>query len=189
MTPEKPPVPEARREEAGSSPEASAAAALRFRPAVEKDIPLIRSLAERIWKTCFPAFLSQEQIDYMLGWMYAPEVLRREMGEGILWEIVEIGDRPAGYISCTVESPDRMKLNKLYLLPELHGRGIGLRMIDHVRASARSRGIRQIYLQVNRANRPALRAYQRAGFRIVRTAVTDIGGGFVMDDHFMALDV
>lgn len=161
----------------------------RFRPAGEADIALIRSLANRIWKVCFPAFLSHAQIDYMLEWMYAPETLRREMREGVLWEILEVDGRPAGYVSCTVESPGTMKLNKLYLLPEFHGRGIGRMMIEHVRETARSGGIRTVHLQVNRANAPAIRLYERAGFRTLRTAVTDIGHGFVMDDYFMALDV
>lgn len=162
---------------------------LRFRRAEEPDIPLIRSLADRIWKACFPRFLSPEQIDYMLKWMYDPETLREELASGVLWEIVELEGRPVGYLSCTLETAERMKLNKLYLLPEFHGRGIGRRLIEHVRETARSRGLRTIYLQVNRANAPALRAYERAGFRTVRTSVTDIGHGFVMDDYILSLEI
>ena len=34
----------------------------------------------------------------------------------------------------------------------------------------------------------AIGAYRRAGFREVRAQVTDIGGGYVMDDYVMELE-
>ncbi len=161
-----------------------------FRPAVEEDIPLLRSLAERIWRACFPAFITAGQIDSMLDWMYSPETLRRELREGVAWELAYLGDQPVGYLSCAVEAAGgKAKLNKVYLLPELHGRGLGRRMIERALETARGAGARSIVLRVNRGNAPAIRAYGRAGFRIAESAVTDIGRGFVMDDHIMVLDL
>ena len=46
-------------------------------------------------------------------------------------------------------------------------------------------GFTRLELRVNRANTGAIRAYERFGFRIRGPLVTDIGGGFVMDDHVM----
>jgi hypothetical protein len=40
---------------------------------------------------------------------------------------------------------------------------------------------------VKRQNRKAIRAYERAGFVVIQTLVTDIGSGFVMDDFLMRL--
>ena len=45
--------------------------------------------------------------------------------------------------------------------------------------------LRSAYLTVNRGNAKAIRAYERNGFKVVRTQVTDIGNGFVMDDYVM----
>jgi GNAT superfamily N-acetyltransferase len=161
-----------------------------FRRAVEADLPLVRSLAERVWSACFPAFITGEQIDYMLDWMYSPETLRRELREGVTWELACLEGRPVGYLSCTLEAAaGRMKLNKLYLLPEFHGRGLGRRMIERALETARDAGARTVHLQVNRGNAPAIRAYERAGFRVVRSVVSDIGRGFAMDDHIMELDL
>ena len=48
---------------------------------------------------------------------------------------------------------------------------------------ARRHGARKIALTVNKGNRLALAVYERLGFRKAGAPVTDIGGGFVMDDY------
>jgi RimJ/RimL family protein N-acetyltransferase len=44
---------------------------------------------------------------------------------------------------------------------------------------------RRLILSVNKRNTKAITAYKRNGFAIVESVVTDIGGGFVMDDYVM----
>ena len=62
-------------------------------------------------------------------------------------------------------------------------------MIAHILAVARDRGAHAIHLQVNKRNIRAQRAYQRAGFTVVESAVFEIGGGYVMDDLVMECTV
>lgn len=81
------------------------------------------------------------------------------------------------------------KLHKLYLLPELHGHGLGSRLLQHVEHEARKLGGCRMILTVNKRNAKAIAAYQRNGFVIAESVVTDIGGGFVMDDYVMAKDL
>jgi ribosomal protein S18 acetylase RimI-like enzyme len=82
-----------------------------------------------------------------------------------------------------------MKLHKLYLLPELHGRGLGSRLLEHCQDEARRQGARRLILAVNKRNARAIAAYRRNGFAVVESVVTDIGGGFVMDDYLMGKDL
>ena len=82
-----------------------------------------------------------------------------------------------------------MKLHKLYLLPELHGRGHGSRLLQHCEAEARRLGARRLLLAVNKRNPKAVAAYQRNGFTVAEAVVTDFGSGFVMDDFIMAKDL
>ena len=42
-----------------------------------------------------------------------------------------------------------------------------------------------VYLTVNKNNKTAIRAYEKNGFVITTSVVTDIGQGFVMDDYIM----
>lgn len=159
---------------------------LTFRRATASDIPVLRELAERIWRAYYPPIIGLEQIEYMLGWMYSHETIHRELSEGVVWELGETSDGPIGFLSITLETGEQAKLNKLYLLPELHGRGLGAQMIVRACIIAAELGARELSLQVNKNNERAIRAYERAGFQRVREAVFEIGGGFVMDDYVLA---
>jgi diamine N-acetyltransferase len=159
--------------------------------AIEADLPAISKLAGGIWRACYPGIITNEQIDYMLGRMYLPDVLRDEIrSKGIRYDRLLGDDRLVGFASYgpTVE-PGVMKLHKLYLLPELHGRGLGSRLLQQVEREVRAAGGRRMILSVNKRNARAIAAYQRNGFVIADSVVTDIGNGFVMDDYIMAKDL
>jgi ribosomal protein S18 acetylase RimI-like enzyme len=81
--------------------------------------------------------------------------------------------------------PGEMKLEQLYLLPELRGQGLGRLMLRHVEEQARARGCRSLMLQTNKRNDIAIAFYRKAGFTVCEEAVFDIGNGFVMDDYVM----
>lgn len=159
---------------------------LEFRRASEADVPLLRNLAERIWRDYYPAIIGQAQVDYMLPRMYADEVIRREITEGIVWEVAFAENAPIGFLSIGRDSSGRAKLHKLYLDTDTHGRGFGQQLIMRAIAISRELGAKEIWLQVNKQNTRAIRAYERAGFHREKEAVVDIGGGFVMDDYIMA---
>ena len=159
---------------------------LHLTSATAADIPRLRALADTIWRASYPGIISLAQIDYMLARMYAAEVIRRELAEGVRWELARLDGEPIGFLSCTHDaSQSQLKLNKLYLLPAHHGCGHGSAMLDHVKMLAAELDATRILLTVNKANARALRAYERGGFRTIDSVVTDIGGGFVMDDFVM----
>ena len=157
-----------------------------FRPAGTGDIPLLRELASRIWRVSYAALLAPAQIEYMLGWMYSAQKIAQELADGVLWEVALLDSLPAGYLSLSSQPDGVAELHKIYLLPELHGLGHGQAMLAHACALATERGAHSLHLRVNKGNARALRAYERAGFRIIESIVADIGGGFVMDDYILA---
>jgi ribosomal protein S18 acetylase RimI-like enzyme len=156
-----------------------------IRPACADDIPALRTLAERTWRVSYAALLTPAQIDYMLAWMYAPEQIARELREGVAWELALAESEPAGFFSLTLDEGPRAKLNKLYVLPELQGQGLGRALLARAEELAAARGAREMWLQVNKRNERARATYERAGYTIERADVFDIGGGFVMDDFIM----
>ncbi len=157
-----------------------------FRRSTASDVPLLRDLAQRIWCAYYPPIIGVAQVEYMLGWMYSAETILRELSDGVVWELALLDEQPAGFLSIAREEDGHAKLNKLYLLTELHGCGHGRAMIERACVVARDLGAPELRLQVNKRNERALRAYERAGFRRVKEAVFDIGGGFVMDDYVLA---
>jgi GNAT superfamily N-acetyltransferase len=157
----------------------------------EADLPAISELAGVIWRGCYPGIITQAQIDYMLARMYSLDVLRDEIrSQGIRYDQLLVDGKPAGFASYGPTSEvGVMKLHKLYLLPELHGRGLGSYLLQHCEQEVCAAGARRLMLSVNKRNTKAITAYQRNGFVIAESVVTDIGGGFVMDDYVMAKDL
>ena len=156
----------------------------------ETELPVLRRLAHSIWHAHYPAIITAAQIDYMLDRMFAPEALRADLADGVQWEFAWHEDRRVGFLSLVHDAKARrLKLSKLYLVPELHGRGLGQEMLARVKASARTVRAREVHLTVNKRNAIAIRAYQKAGFQITGETVADIGGGYVMDDFVMVWEV
>jgi hypothetical protein len=46
-----------------------------------------------------------------------------------------------------------------------------------------------LLLAVNKRNARPIAAYQRNGFAVIQSVMTDFGGGFVMDDFIMAKEL
>jgi GNAT superfamily N-acetyltransferase len=156
-------------------------------PTREEHLGAIRELAAVIWRAHYPGIISPEQIEYMLERMYSLDTLRNEVrSQGIQYDRLFLDGELIGFASygATLESRV-MKLHKLYLLPIMHGRGFGSLLLRHCEREARKRGMRRLVLTVNKQNYKAIKAYQRNGMRIADSVVTDIGGGYVMDDFVM----
>jgi GNAT superfamily N-acetyltransferase len=159
-------------------------------PAGEEHLPALAELAGVIWRRHYPGIISHAQIDYMLRKMYSLETLREEIrSQGIHFYRLLADGRFGGFASIgPADAAGVMKLHKCYLLPELHGRGFGSRLLQHCEAEARRLGARRLILAVNKRNTKAVAAYQRNGFVVAESVVTDFGEGFVMDDFIMAKD-
>ncbi len=154
-----------------------------------EDYPVILQLAREIWAITYNDILSPEQIDYMMDMMYAPEVIEKERGEGIVFELVKDAGKPVGFISYGPYEPGKMKLHKLYLSQAYHGKGIGSRMLSHTKRAAVEQGAKQLLLNVNKNNSRAIKAYQRNGFTLVREEKNPIGNGFFMDDYVYGVEL
>lgn len=155
-------------------------------PATGDHLPAISSLAGQIWRAYYPAITSMEQIEYMLAWMYSLETMTAELRKGIRYERLLLDDELVGFASFSpTDQPGTIKLHKLYLLPKLHGQGLGTLLLKHCETQARQLGAQVMTLNVNKQNARAIAAYNRNGFAITQSVVNDIGHGFVMDDYVM----
>lgn len=159
-------------------------------PLMSDDVDVLVPLARRIWHAHYPGIITVEQIDYMLEKGYSREVVLDEMErQGITWLKILDGTAMIGFVSVGPYGEGVMKLHKLYLLPEYHGRGIGATALQEVERLAIGRKTDRLVLNVNKHNTKSIRAYQRAGWHVAEEVCVDIGGGFVMDDYVMAKDL
>ena len=152
-----------------------------------EQLPIVRTLAHRIWPQVYPSIISHEQIDYMLRQRYELAALIADIElKGGCYALIKADAQPLGYIHIEPRpAASDLFLHKLYLLPEAAGRGIGAAALRWVEAQARQHAAPAIRLTVNKHNTNAIRAYLRAGYTFEADIITDIGNGFVMDDYQM----
>jgi diamine N-acetyltransferase len=164
-----------------------ASQSIRLDPSVREDFATIEALARTIWLAHYTTIITHEQIEYMLNGRFTPENLGRYLDAADRWmRVLRIDDEAVGYLSYALtEAPREMKLEQLYLLPSLHGRGLGKRMLEHVETHASELGCDTLMLQVNKHNSKAIEVYRRTGFAVRQEVVIDIGSGYVMDDYIM----
>ena len=62
-------------------------------------------------------------------------------------------------------------------------------MLEKVFEEARDNGKSEVYLTVNKHNDHAIDVYKKKGFTVTDEVVTDIGGGYVMDDYIMTYEL
>ncbi|MBR2284260.1 MAG: GNAT family N-acetyltransferase [Ruminococcus sp.] len=154
-----------------------------------KYMPELRSiaqLADSIWHECFVGIISEGQIDYMVDKFQSLEAMTEQIeNQGYYYLAVRDGGELCGYIALKPEKDNRLFLSKLYLRSDKRGLGIGRAMLGRVFEEAAALGKDTVYLTVNKHNDHAVNVYKAAGFYEADTAVTDIGGGYVMDDYIM----
>lgn len=160
---------------------------IKVEKATEKDLPTIRQLADRTWWPTYGPILQREQIEYMLTHLYSEETLTNSMRNGETFLLLSDHESPAGFASFAVwkGDPSIWKINKLYVLPENHGKGYGRKLIDEVSGRARKAGIDTLILNVNRHN-PALGFYQKLGFQKLHEEDIPVGP-YWMNDFVMKL--
>ena len=155
--------------------------------AAEGDLAELSNLAGAIWRACYPGIISMEQIEYMLADMYSLETLRGDIcRRGIRYDRLLVAGSFVGFAGYgATEQPAVFKLHKIYLLPKWHGHGLGSLLLRHCEVETIKAGGTSLLLTVNKKNNKAMAAYLRNGFVVTDAVVTDIGGGFVMDDYIM----
>lgn len=154
--------------------------------ATEKDIPLIRNLAEKSWNSAYSRILTQEQIAYMLSQMYsAMEISAHLQNPDYHYYLIFNDNNAVGFIGYEHHyEPKTTKLHRIYLIEEAKGKGCGKTALNFLKKQTAEKGDSRIILNVNKEN-SAKSVYESQGFNIYEEGVFDIGNGFVMDDYLM----
>lgn len=172
---------------------------IKIRQATLNDRAFIRSVSERTWPSTYGHIISQEQINFMLDWMYSDQSLKEQFEKGHQFFIANLNGSDIGFCSVSEELRDHekdnttkqtqqkaFKLNKLYVLPTAHGTGSGKALLEKAIEIAKAEGAASIFLQVNKHNN-AYSFYLKNGFVKEAEFKFDIGNGFFMDDYVMRL--
>lgn len=147
---------------------------------------IIKELAYTIWPVAYGEILSKEQLDYMLDLIYDVESLEKQVDKNHVFLLVEDNNQFIGFASYELnfENSNKTKIQKLYVLPEIQGKGIGKHLIDYIKQIAIDANNVGLILNVNRFNK-AKDFYLKYGFEITKEIKIDIGNNYIMDDYIM----
>lgn len=161
-----------------------------LRKAKAEDIAIISDLAEKIWPQTYSDYISEEQLRFMLNKMYNKAELLGQLESGHVFILASENGKDVAFAGFSVINPPTQayKLHKLYVLPEMHGKGVGKILINEVVNLAVRAGGKTLQLNVNR-NNTAKHFYLKIGFSIKETVDLDIGNGFFMNDYIMELPI
>lgn len=159
-----------------------------FTIASKDQLSIIRDLAYRIWPDTYGTTHSKQELDYMLNKFYAVDYLKYQFDNNHIFVLAEENDVFVGFVAFEINSENSglTKIHKLYVLPEIQGKGIGKQLVDFVLNESMKNNDRGLFLNVNKFNK-AKDFYHYYGFKITKDIVIDIGEGFVMDDYVMEL--
>ena len=154
-----------------------------------EQVEQLAELAGTIWRAYWPALIGAAQTEYMIEQFQSLSAIRRDMAEHAYeyWFVRAADDgRIVGYTGGHVEpETHRFFISKIYLLAAERGRHFASAVVSFYEDLCRTRGLRAMYLTVNKGNELGIRAYTGTGFTTIDAVQTDIGEGFIMDDYIM----
>lgn len=160
---------------------------LNIRHARLEEAKIIHQLAHLIYYPTYTGILSKGQMDFMLQKSYTEEALKESMMTDQIFYLVLYNDIPVGFMALKEKDSRVLRIEKLYILPETQGKGIGKELIDFTRIQAQASGKATLELNVNRGN-TAYEFYKKVGFKVVEEV--DIPYyGYILDDYVMQMEI
>ena len=143
----------------------------------------VAALAREIWTQHYTPIIGAAQVAYMLERFQSVEAIAQQIEiEGYEYYL----EPEAGYLALVPDADNRrMQLSKLYVREDRRGQGLGRILVEWATTRSAQLGCRELWLTVNKNNAGSIAFYERLGFAKTGPLVTDIGGGFVMDDWRM----
>ncbi len=148
------------------------------------EISKVAALAQTIWREHYTPIIGGDQVAYMLENFQSAEAIKGQSSAGVRYYLIRKGGEDTGYLAFEKRG-GYLFLSKIYLLESERGKGYGKMAMAFVSRKADEYKCKGITLTVNKYNDRSIKAYKRMGFEVEGAEVTDIGGGFVMDDYRM----
>lgn len=155
----------------------------------EEEICDLAKLAEEIWRQHFPSIIGNEQVDYMLDKFQSEKAMKDQLSKGYEYYFLRLDGENIGYFGIQPQDDGTLFLSKLYIRLSERGKGFAREAFEFMKKLCKERGYCRIWLTVNKYNHSTIAVYEKFGMKILRSQVSDIGNGFVMDDYVFGYDI
>jgi GNAT superfamily N-acetyltransferase len=165
------------------------AAGLSFRAGVASDAATISDFAARVFRDWYLPDNDPADIELHLAVTYTPALQAAELADpGLSYLLAQVDGQLAGYAllrhDCAhplVSGPAPWAVERFYLDRPWHGRGVAVRMMTQVEATARAGGAGTLWLTAWEKNPRARAFYAKAGFQDVGTDTFLLGHSLQVD--------
>ncbi|NTS76788.1 GNAT family N-acetyltransferase [Catenovulum sp. SM1970] len=156
-----------------------------IRLAQQTDVAAIAHIHVQSWYWAFDGLMPD---DYIKGFT---EQKRQAEWQTILdnqtetvW-VATIGQQVVGFLSYPAPQNNKLLLNKLYLLPQYAGLGLGQKLMAKFDAIAKDLAVSHLQLYVLDNNEKAIRFYQKHGFAFASGQLEEEFNGQLIIDKLM----
>jgi putative acetyltransferase len=139
-------------------------------PVQEQDLEKLAAVARQVYFEHF-VYLWEDGGEWYREWAFSKQKLAAELQEpGTQWYLCYHNGKPAGFLKTIDQKgwqgkdPHAFKLERIYLLHEAKGAGIGRAMLDYVILEAQNRGRQEIWLEVMDSSHGPIALYEKNQF-------------------------
>lgn len=147
---------------------------LNLKPVELKDQTVLYQLMDGIYRYSY-RYIWKDEGDWYMDLIYNPVTLGKELGrKRSHYFFVEVEGRKIGILKYDfpfspreIEIPDSMKLHRLYLHHDFHGKGIAQLLVNHCEQVAKTNHLKSIWLEAMECQPQAVRFYEKMGFESI----------------------
>ena len=155
-------------------------------PATSEHLSTIKDLAYRIWPATYGEILCEKQLYYMLELFYDEKALQENIDDNHNFILIQENDEIIGFADYELHYQKEAvtRIHKIYVLPEIQGKGLGKKLIQHIENKALESDDVKLSLNVNRFNK-AKYFYESQGFKVAFEEDVQLDFGYLMEDYRM----
>ena len=147
-----------------------------------EEIKPLSILATSILREHYDPILGKEQNDYMLEKFQSEKAIKEQIEHGYIYYWAKYDGKNVGFIGF-YPVDNKLYLSKFYIDKDYRGKKVGRKLFDFLVNYTREKGLKSLYLNVNKYNYNSIKVYEHLGFVKIREEKNDIGHGYYMDDY------
>ncbi|KAF7554850.1 hypothetical protein G7Z17_g2587 [Cylindrodendrum hubeiense] len=165
-----------------------------IRQARVEDVIAIAELGAHVFTATFAHSVSPDELQNFLDESYTTAAITKDINDNT--KDIIVATKPDGTVlgfgyltrgsnePCVADVDDKVELQRIYVHPSAHGKGIGGLLATRIESMAQERGFKNIWLGVWEENHKAIKAYEKWGYKQVGDHDFVIGS-VVQTDYIM----
>ncbi|PKR84188.1 GNAT family N-acetyltransferase [Heyndrickxia camelliae] len=130
-----------------------------------EDIPQVQNIAKVSWNATYEGIIPLDIQESFLKSAYNDEMMKRRYEQSIMF-VAQVEEKVVGFANFSpLKENGEAELGAIYLYPQYQGHGIGTALLNE--GIHFLKGVKEIYINVEKDNQIGTRFYEAKGFKTV----------------------